>query len=46
MRYIIVRVGKKYFKMDIILLIAEAMKLSKTEIKRLIKDKAVEVYLQ
>jgi hypothetical protein len=46
MKFIIIKVGHKYFKMDIVLLIVDAMKLSKTEVKRLMKEHAVEIYLR
>jgi hypothetical protein len=39
MKYIIIRVGRKYFKMDISLLIVDAM-------QRLMKEHAVEIYLK
>lgn len=46
MKYIIVKVGCEYFKVEIVNLIVQAMKKSRSEVKRLIKGNAVEIYLK
>ena len=45
-RYLVIHVGKKWAKVDLFEIVALALNLSKAQVKRLDKQKGLDVYIE
>lgn len=45
-RYLVIHIGRRWVKVDLFEIVSQAMQLSKSEVKRLDKQKGLELYIE